>query len=68
MGGTCLEDRILLGLAIRLECGLSAGFFLQTADPGQLCWVIVRFVMGWLKHAFSILRIFTDFRIARLPM
>jgi hypothetical protein len=51
-----------------MECGLSAGFFLPVVYPEQLYWVIVRFVMGWLKHTFSILRIFTDFRIARLPM
>ena len=35
---------------------------------GRLCQVVLGFVMGWLKHAFSILRIFTDFRMPELPM
>jgi len=30
--------------------------------------VLVGFLIGRLEHAFSILRIFTDFRMARLPM
>lgn len=60
-------------MPIRPVAGLRRRTILQGSpdrilSAGGFCRLLVGFVIGWLKHAFSILRIFTDFRMPRLPM
>ena len=67
-GVTCPRCHAVTGPSISIDDGLSWGL-----SPSIVIFRVIvprslGFAVGGLEHAFSILRIFTDFRIPRLPM
>ena len=65
-GGTCHENHADKARQMLLSDFLSDSR--RGAGAGRTCRVVKGFLWGRLKRGFPILRIFTDFRIARLPM